>query len=151
MSYQEKTVAVSLVTFTLILGFYGIRVLQMIQTGGFNSGNVFRLWGIIIALAIVATIVLTILTHILSAILHAIQTGAEKPEIEDIQDERDQFIDLRGTKVTYLVSSIGSFFAMLTFVLGQSALVMFTLLVVSGLIAQIVGDAARLYLYRRGF
>jgi hypothetical protein len=151
MSYQEKTVAVSLVTFTLILGFYGIRVLQMVQTGDFNSSNVFRLWGITIALAIVATILLTILTHIFSAIIHAIQTGQEKPEIEDIQDERDQIIDLRGTKVTYFVSSIGSLFAMLTFVFGQSPLVMFTLLVVSGLIAQIIGDVARLYLYRRGF
>jgi hypothetical protein len=123
----------------------------MVQTGDFNSGNVFRLWGITIALAIVATILLTILTHIFSAIIHAIQTGQEKPEIEDIQDERDQIIDLRGTKVTYFVSSIGSLFAMLTFVFGQSPLVMFTLLVVSGLIAQIIGDVARLYLYRRGF
>jgi hypothetical protein len=151
MSYQEKTVTVSLVTFVVILGFYLIRVFQMIEAGSFNSTNVFRLWGIVIALAIVATIVLTILTHILSAIIHAVKTGQEKPEIEDIQDERDNLIDLRGTKVTYLVHSIGGFLSMLTFVLGQSPLVMFTLLVVSGIVAQIVGDVARLYLYRRGF
>ena len=151
MSFQEKNIAVSLANFTLILGFYSIRVFQMIQGGSFNSTNVFRLWGIIIALAVVVTIFATILTHILSAIIHAIKTGEEKPDIEDIEDERDKLIDLRGTKVTYFVSSIGGFLSMLTFVLDQPPLVMFTLLIFSGVVAQVIGDVSRLYLYRRGF
>ncbi len=150
MSFQEKNIAVSLANFTLILGFYSIRVFQMIRGGSFNSTNVFRLWGIIIALAVVVTIFATILTHILSAIIHAIKTGEEKPDIEDIEDERDKLIDLRGTKVTYFVSSIGGFLSMLTFVLGQPPLVMFTLLIFSGVVAQVIGDVSRLYLYRRG-
>ncbi len=151
MSFQEKNIAVSLANFTLILGFYSIRVFQMIQGGSFNTTNVFRLWGIIIALAIIITIFATILTHILSAIIHAIKTGEEKPDIEDIEDERDRLIDLRGTKVTYFISSIGGFLSMLTFVRGQPPLVMFTLLIFSGVVAQVVGDVSRLYLYRRGF
>lgn len=151
MSYQEKNITVSLVNFTLILGFYLIRVFQMVQGGSFNSTNVFRLWGIIIALAVVVTIFATILTHIVSAIIHAIKTGEEKPDIEDIEDERDQLIDLRGTKITYIASSIGVFLSMLTFALGQPPLVMFTLLVFFGLLAQVIGDISRLYLYRRGF
>ncbi len=151
MSFQEKNITVSLVNFTLILGFYLIRVFQMIQDGSFNSTNVFRLWGIIIALAVVVTIFATILTHIVSAIIHAIKTGEEKPDIEDIEDERDQLIDLRGTKITYIASSIGVFLSMLTFALGQPPLVMFTLLVFFGVLAQVIGDISRLYLYRRGF
>ena len=150
MSYQEKNITVSLVNFTLILGFYLIRVLQMIQGGSFNSTNVFRLWGIIIVLAVVVTILATILTHIVSGIIDAIITKQE-PDIKDIQDERDTTIDLRGTKITYFVSSIGGFLSMLTFVLGQSPLIMFTLLVFFGVLAQIIGDISRLYLYRRGF
>lgn len=150
MSFQEKNVTVSLVNFSLILGFYLVRVLQMIQGGSFNSTNVFRLWGIVIALAVVVTIFATILTHVVSAIIHAIKTGEQKPDVEDIQDERDKFIDLRGTKVTYLVSSIGAFLSMLTFVTGQPPLVMFTLLIFFGVVAQILGDVLRLYLYRRG-
>lgn len=150
MSYQEKNITVSLVNFTLILGFFLIRVFQMIQSGSFNSTNVFWLWGIVIGLAVVVTIVATILTHIGSGILQAIKTK-EEPRIEDIQDERDQFIDLRGTKVTYFVSSIGGFLSMLTFVLGQPPLVMFTLLIFFGVVAQIIGDISRLYLYRKGF
>jgi hypothetical protein len=150
MSFQEKNIAVSLVNFTLILGFYSIRVLQMIQSGSFDSTHVFRLWGIIIVLAVLVTIFATILTHIISAIIEAIKAGKENPAVEDIQDERDRLIDLRGTKVTYLVSSIGAFLSMLTFVLGQPPLVMFSLLIFFGVVAQIIGDILRLYLYRRG-
>jgi uncharacterized membrane protein (DUF485 family) len=151
MSFQEKNITASLVSFVLILGFYLIRILQMIQNESFNSTNVFRLWGIVIALAIVATIAIIILTHIVSAIIQAAKTGEEDPKIEDIQDERDKLIDLRGTKVTYTVSSIGGFLSMLTFALGQPPLVMFTLLIFFGVAAQIIGDIFRLYLYRRGF
>ena len=151
MSFQEKNSTVSLVNFILILGFFLVRLFQMIQGGGFIPANVFRLWGIIIALAIVVTIFATILTHIVSAIIQAIKTGQEQSNVEDIEDERDQLIDLRGTKITYLVYSIGNFLAMLTFVFGQPPLVMFTLLILSGVVAQIIGDISRLYLYRRGF
>jgi hypothetical protein len=126
-------------------------VFQLIQSENFNSTHVFRLWGIIIALAVVITIVATILTHVGSVIVEAIKTGEKEPEIEDFVDERDKLIDLRGTKVTYFVSSIGSLLAMLTFVLGQAPLVMFTLLIFFGVVAQILGDISRLVLYRRGF
>jgi hypothetical protein len=150
MTFQEKNISVSLVNFTLILGFYLISIFQMIRDGSFNSTNVFRLWAIVIVLAIVVTILATILTHIVVAIIHAIKTQ-EASEVEDIKDERDTSIDLRGTKITYFVSSIGVFLAMLTFALGQPPLVMFTLLVFFGVLAQIIGDISRLYLYRRGF
>lgn len=151
MSFQEKNIAVSLVNFTLILGYFLIRVLQMIQNETFDSTSVFRLWGIIIVLAVIVTIFATIFTHIVSAIIQAIQTGEENPKIEDFTDERDRLIDLRGTKIAYTISSIGAFVAMLTFVFGQPPLVMFTLLIFFGILAQIVGDFSRLILYRRGF
>jgi hypothetical protein len=40
---------------------------------------------------------------------------------------------------------------MLTMVLGQPPLVMFNLLIFSGLTAQIFADLSRLLIYRRGF
>jgi len=151
MSFQEKNISVTLVSFSLILVFYTIRVFQMVTNGGLNSTDLFRLWGITIVFSIIVTIIGMILTHIVSAIVIAIQTGDEDPDIEDIKDERDEIIDLKGTKITYTITSIGSFFAMLTFVLGQSPLVMFALLVFFGLVAQVAGDITRLYIYRRGF
>ena len=151
MSFQEKNITVSLVNFTLILGVYLFRMFQMIQGGSFNSTNVFRLWGIVIVMAIVLTILGTILTHIISAIIEAIRTGDDDPKIDDLEDERDKMIDLRGTRVTYIASSLGVFLAMLSFVLGQPPLVMFSLLIFFGVAAQIIGDISRLVLYRRGF
>ena len=123
----------------------------MILSESFNSTNLFRLWGIIIGLAVVVTIIGTILTHIISAIIQAIKTGKEDPKVEDIQDERDQIIDLKGTRITYTVSSLGVFLSMLTFVFGQPPLVMFSLLIFFGVVAQVVGDISRLVLYRKGF
>ncbi|VAW34445.1 hypothetical protein MNBD_CHLOROFLEXI01-5131 [hydrothermal vent metagenome] len=151
MSFQEKNISVTLVSFTLILGFYLTRLFRMLQDGGLNSSDVFRLWGITIVLAIFFTIIATILTHIVSAIIQAIKTGEKEPDIEDMADERDRLIDLRGTKMTYSFSSLGVFLSMLTFALGQPPLIMFTLLIFFGLVAQIVGDISRLVLYRRGF
>lgn len=149
MSFQEKNISASFVIFTLILGFYLVRIFQMIQSASFNLTNMVRLWGTVIILGIAVTIIGTILTHIGSGIIQAIKTR-EEPVIEDIQDERDRLIDLRGTKVAYVVYSLGVFLSMLTFAFGQPSLVMFSLLIFFGLVAQIIGDISRLVLYRRG-
>ncbi len=151
MSFQEKNIIVTLVNFSLILIFYLFRVFQMVLGDGLNSAELFTVWGIVIVFAIVVTIAATILTQIVSAIIEAIRTGDENPEFEEFSDERDELIDLKGTKLTYAVSSLGVFIAMLSFVLGQQAIVMFSLLIFFGISAQIVGDVKRLYLYRRGF
>ena len=150
MSFQEKNIAVSLSTFTVILGFYLIRVFQLVQSESFNTTNLFRLWGIIALLAVIGTILATIFTHIVGGIVHKVRTN-EDPHIEDIQDERDQIIDLKGTRVAYTFSSIGVALSMLTFVFGQPPLIMFSLLIFFGVLAQVIADIWRLTLYRRGF
>ena len=150
MSFQEKNFAVSLFNFTIILIYYVFRISQMISNGTFYAENVFSLWGVIIIMAVLVTIFATILTHIVSGIIEAIKTK-EKPLIKDISDERDKLIDLKGTKVTYLIASLGTFISMLTFVFGHPALVMFSLLILFGVLAQIAGDVSRLYLYHKGF
>jgi hypothetical protein len=150
MSFQQKNIAVSLSIFSVILAFYLIRIFQMVQGDSFNSTNVFRLWGIIIVLAVIGTILLTIFTHIASGIVHKVRTN-EDPHIEDFEDERDQLIDLKGIRVTYTISSLGSALSMLTYVFGHPPLVMFSLLIFFGVLAQIVADIWRLVLYRKGF
>ncbi len=150
MSYKEKNVTVSLVTFTVILGIYLKQISQMLRSGGLND-DVFSLWATVVVMGIIATIILTIFAHIGFAIFEVIRTGDDDPKIDDSEDERDKLIDLRGTQATYFVSSIGSLLAMLTFAMGQSPYVMFSLLILSGLVAQVFGDIFRLVLYRRGF
>ena len=57
MSFQEKNITVTLVSFSLILLFYSNRIFQLVQDGGLNSTDVFRLWAIVIVLGIIVTII----------------------------------------------------------------------------------------------
>ena len=123
MTYQEKNITASLVSLHTDFGILSH------QSPANDPGrelelrtSVFRLWGIVIVLGIIVTIATTILAHIISAIIQAIKSGGEEPEIDDTEDERDKLIDLKGTKVSYIMASIGVFLAMLTFVLGQPPL-----------------------------
>ncbi len=150
MSSQEKSIAVSLVSHLLIGVYYLVNLFQMQQAGGLVSTKVFSLWAIVIVAIIVVNIVGNILTHILSNIIHAIKTGKEQEE-RFIEDERDKLIGLKGSKVSHIAFSIGVLIAMLTFAFGQPPLVMFSLLILSSILAEIIGDLSQLFLYRKGF
>jgi hypothetical protein len=150
MSYQEKSVTVSLFSSLLILGYFLINILRMYFGDGLVSGQVFRLAGIVIAAGIIVNITANILTNIILSIVHAIRTGKEQEE-RFIEDERDNLIGLKGTKSSYIAFSIGVLLAMISFVVGQPPLVMFSLIVLFGLISEIIGDIVQIVLYRRGF
>ena len=150
MSYQEKSVTVSLFSTLFILGYYLINIARMYFGEGLVSGQVFRLAGIVIAAGILVNITANILTNIILSIVHAIRTGGKEEE-RFIEDERDQLIQLKGVNFSYIVFSVGVLLSMIAFVMGQPALVMFSMIVVSGLVAQIIGDIVQIGLYRRGF
>ena len=150
MSYQEKNTTVSVMTYLLILGFYLANLLQMYREGGLVSDRLFRLWAIVIVAGILVNIFASILTNIVLSIVDAVRTGKETNE-RFIEDERDKLIELKGIKYSYIAFSIGVLLSMLTFVFGQPPLVMFSLIIFSGLVAEIIGDISQIYLYRRGF
>jgi len=149
MSYRETNISVSLVSSLLVLGYYLVNWLQMYQQEGLVSNEVFRLWAIVIVATIILNIIGNILTNIVLSIIHAIKTQTnEEPHF--IEDERDKLIELKGVRVAYIAFSIGVFLSMLTFVFGQPALVMFSLIIFFSLFAEIIGDISQLYFYRRG-
>ncbi len=150
MSFKERNIVVSLANFTLILTYYLVRLFQFSRNGTFDTQHVFRLWGTVIFMAVVVTVLAIILAIIVPNMIEAAREGRDVHKVDTLEDERDKLIDLRGTRVTYTVSSLGSFVAMLMYVFGQPPLVMFSLLIFFGLSAQIVGDISRLVIYRRG-
>lgn len=150
MSYQEKNITVSLVSSLLIGGYYLINLLQMYQEGSLVSTRVFRLCAIVIIATIIVNIVSTILTNIVLSIVHAIKTRTNEVE-RFIEDERDKLIELKGVKVSYVAFSVGVLVSVLTFAFGQPPLVMVSMIVLSALTAEIIGDISQIYLYRRGF
>jgi hypothetical protein len=150
MSYQEKNITVSLFSHVLILGFYLVNLFQMVQGGGLVANSLFSLWAIVIVSTILVNIFASILTNIILSIVHAIRTRSSEEE-QFISDERDNLIGLKGMRISYITFSIGVLIAMLTFVFGHPPLVMFAVIVFFSIAAEIIGDAAQVYLYRRGF
>lgn len=150
MSYQEKNITVSLFSHVLILGFYLVNLFQMVQGDGLVANSLFSLWAIVIVSTILVNIFASILTNIILSIVHAIRTRSSEEE-QFISDERDNLIGLKGMRISYIAFSIGVLLAMLTFVFGHPPLVMFAVIVFFSITAEIIGDAAQIYLYRRGF
>lgn len=149
MSYQQRNVTVALVTHLLIAGYFVVNWLLMYNGEGLVAKRVFALWLTVIVATIVITIFGTILTNIIGAIAHAIKTRSEKPE-NFIEDERDKLIDLKGTRISYVTFSIGVGLAMLSFVLKQPALIMFSIIILFSLLAEIAGDISKLVRYQKG-
>lgn len=149
MTFQQKNVTVTLASFSLLLIFFLMRITQLVRTENFNNSSVIRLWIFVVVFAIGVTVVGMILTHGTSAVFEVIRTGNDKAEIDDTIDERDQLIDLKGTKLTYTFTSLGTFLAIMAFAFGQSALVMISLLLFFGIAGQIAGDVRRLQLYQQ--
>jgi hypothetical protein len=147
MSYNERNSLVSLIGNSLIFAVYFVKILQMYQSGDVNSAAVFSLWATIIVTGIIVTIASTIIAAIVFNIISMIKTNQEEPSIAD---ERDNLIDLKGSRNAYYVLSIGVLFSMLTLVMDKSPLLMFNMLIFAALVSSLIGDLSRLYLYRRG-
>lgn len=147
MSYNERNNIVSLSSNLLLFGIYFARIFQMYQSGDVNSAAVFSLWATILVLGIVAQIASTIIAAIVFNIVSMVKTNQEEPTIAD---ERDNLIELKGSRNAYYVLSVGVLLSMLALIMNMSPLLMFNMLIFSALISATIGDLSRLYLYRRG-
>ncbi|MBL8101298.1 MAG: hypothetical protein JNM02_02095 [Anaerolineales bacterium] len=149
MSYQEKNITVSLFSHLLIGVYYLANLLPMIQSSELVAGRLYALWSIVIAVNIVVNIIASILTNILLTIVEAIRSRKyEDPQF--IEDERDKLIGLKGIRSTYFTFSIGVLLSVFAFIYGQPPLMMISLIVLFSILAEIIGDVSKIYLYRRG-
>ena len=150
MSYQEKNITVSLVSYLLIMGYYLVNLFQVFQEGGLASTKLFSLWALVILATIIVNIIASILTNIVLTIVEAIKAQKyEEPRF--IADERDKLIEFKGIRSSYLTFSVGVLISVLAFAFGQPPLVMVSLIIFFAIAAEIIGDISQIYLYRRGF
>lgn len=148
MSYHEKNTTVSLVTQMLIAGYYLFSLFRQVQQGPLVAERMYGLWALVIFTAIFSNIFASILSNILLTILEAIRSG-EYTDPRFIADERDQLIELKGTRASYLVFSIGVLGAVLAFIFGQPALIMVSVIFFCAILAEMLGDLTKIILYRR--
>jgi hypothetical protein len=147
MSYQEKKNIVSLISTLLIFGFYCLYVYQKYQVGSIDSTDTYRFWGTVILILIPVSIVTKIIITIVFNIIYRISTKEVEPSFAD---ELDKLIELKATKNSHYVFTLGFLLAMGSLVMDMPHSAMFIILILSGFVSELVGTVTQLYLYRKG-
>ncbi|MDQ0195626.1 hypothetical protein [Paenibacillus wynnii] len=147
MSYQEKKNIVSLLGSFLVFVWYGLYVFQKHPLGSIDSANTFSFWGGVILILIPVSIVVKIIITIVFNIIYRITTNETEPSFSD---ELDKLIELKATRNSHYVFTLGFLVSMGSLVMDMQPTVMFIILMVSGFLSEMVGGITQLYLYRRG-
>ena len=148
MAFQERRSLVNLMGTVLITAFYCAHMFQRYPGGSPYSPDAFHFWGSFFLILVPVTIVAKIVIYIAYSIVNTIATREEEPSITD---ERDKLIELKATRNSLYVFSVGFLVAMASLVISQPPSVMFILLICSGFVSEVVSDLSQFYFYRRGF
>ncbi|MFC1760121.1 hypothetical protein ACFLZD_01210 [Candidatus Neomarinimicrobiota bacterium] len=140
MSYKEKSILTSLILTVIIFGFYFIKVFGTISPTDSGLVN-----GIVLFVGAVLYIVL------LEMILRIILPIFHKNEPKDSDDERDKIIQLKATRISYLILVLGMFFAIIFLLLSLTQLLIANIILLFFIVAEITGFSIQLFYYRKGF
>jgi hypothetical protein len=147
MSYQERQSIVSLISTILINALYAAYMIQRYPQADPYSPAIFHFWGSFFLLLIPVTIMAKIVSTILFTILNVIATReTEAP----ITDERDHLIELKSTRISLYIFSLGFVIAMTALVFSQPPALMFIILLCAGLAAEMISNISQFFFYRRG-
>jgi hypothetical protein len=147
LSYQEKQSILSLINTILILGVYSFYVYSRYIDGNPEIIYDMKFLGKAFLILIPFTIVVQIVMHIFFAIYIRIFTGEDPPTKED---EMDKLIELKSIRISHWVFIVGFFSAMASQAIGMPPYVMFLSFVVSGFLAGMISDLAKIWYYRKG-
>lgn len=149
-SFQEKSICGSLVITVGLFSYYFLEVYEVLTSG--ISSSVYRL-----PIALIGVIVAMVAVEVVYHILIAVGSGPEN------EDERDRLIEAKATRYSYFVLATGcvttvghAMFAGYFDAAGRAELVhgpimIANFIVLSFVLAEVVGFAMQLYYYRRGF
>lgn len=147
MSYQEKKSIVNIFSSLLITGLYALIIYQRHMDGRFDLTDDYQKWGILflifIGISVVARIIIYIIFHIINAI-------ATREQDVPVEDERDKLIQLKSTRNSYLVFTIGFVLGITSLAFGMPVYTIFLVFLVSGLLSEIFENSSQIYYYRKG-
>lgn len=144
---KEKEIIVSLINTVLILFFYSLYVYNKYLAVNPELINDFKFWGKSFLILIPVTIVAQILIHIVFAIINKIVTNEE---MSSLTDERDKLIELKATRISHWIFTVGFLFAMASQAFGMQPYVMFVTFISFGFLSAIASEIAKIYFYRKG-
>jgi hypothetical protein len=151
MSYQESKSLTNIISTILITGIYSLIVYQRYLNGTVDTTDVFRFWAVTILIFIPISVVALIIIMIIFSIINSVVQTAKGEEIDDdITDERDKLIELKATKISLIIFSLGFVIALVTQVSNMSNHMFFITLIVFGVISEVVSQLATIIYYRKG-
>jgi len=139
ISYQEKSIWISLVTTILIFGFYFTQAVRV-----FNNPD---LSNTILTGFFLGAIVLVVAIQI---VLQTILAIANRKVAEKAGDERDSLIELKATRISYFILVFGVWVAGSSMFISPSPVVMANIIMFFFILSEVVGFTAQLLYYRRG-
>ncbi len=164
MSYQEKRTLTSILSEILILAAYCLYAFNPSRLATLSPGDL-RPWAttmlIFIAVGVGVTIVIQIVFHVLLSVSVAVQETLKNQQTTDkqiersikremVEDERDKQIELKSTRIGFVVVCIGFVTALLYLVFTGSSVVMLNIIYFSLSVGTLLGAAGQLYYYRKG-
>ena len=152
MSYQESKSVTNILATIVVTGIYSLIVYQRYLNGTVDTSDVFKFWAITMLIFIPISIVARIIILIIFSIFTSVVQTAKGEEVENLEfvDERDKLIELKVTKISMIVFSLGFILALVTQLGNMSNHVFFITLVVVGVITEIVSELGSIYYYRKG-
>lgn len=147
MSFQERQAIGSIIGTIVISALYFAYVLPKFPDAAPYSVEVFRYWGSVILILIPVSIVTKIALAIVLSILNAVVTRKDEAPVID---ERDKAIELKAARISLYIFAVGIVLSMASLVIDQPPSVMFIVLIISGIVAEMVDNLSQLVFYRRG-
>jgi hypothetical protein len=164
MSYPEKRTLASIFTGILVLLAYCIAAYNH-YTSGAKGAEDLRSWAVMIlvfiGIGVVAIIIVQIIFHILLSIGMAVVKTVKDEKIDDkeiertiesemVEDEMDKLIELKSNRIGFILWGFGFVGALVSVILGYSAVVMLNIIFLSCMLGSIAEGFAQIYFYRRG-
>ncbi len=134
LSFREKSLWLMFVSLAGCFGFYFVRVLPT------DTVNVMPQHVVFFVVVVVMLVVMQIVGH---AVIAIVDRHTET-------DERDQMVNLKGTRNAAYVLATGVFLALCTALLTEGNFVFVHVLLGFWVLAQLVELGSQLFLYRRG-
>lgn len=147
MGQHEKQSIVSIIGSVLVIGFYSLYVYRHYIQADIELLNDFQFWGKSFLYLIPVAIVVQIVIQILFAIANRIVT---QEDFSDITDERDKLIELKCIRISHWIFTLGFLLAMGALAAGMKPYVMFLTLILSGFVASLTSEIAKIIYYRMG-
>lgn len=149
MSHDEKNAVISIITNLVVSGFFGVRILQIYQSGAFAGEDALLVWARTVLWMIPASIVATMVFMIVGSILFAIAARDPKPDLKI--DERDKQFRQRAMTAATVIASTGFILATVALAFGWSGLAAMNIILAGFVLADLGGSVTRLVSYRRGY